>query len=81
MRACFAPAPQKGQPVDLRQSEIENHGIILFRLSEKVRALTVRRAVDRIAGLGKRGFELTRKQDFIFNNQNAQTFLLTPLLE
>ena len=44
--AGLAPAPQDRETVQLRQPEVEDHGVVAFGLAEKIGALAVGRAVD-----------------------------------
>jgi hypothetical protein len=60
-----APA---AEPIDLRQPEVEDDRVVLLGLAEKVGALAVGGAVDRIAGVAKRRFELPRQQRLVFDD-------------
>ena len=56
----LAPAPQQRQPVDLRQSEVEDDGVVAFGLAEKIGAFAVRGAVHGVAGRAERARRAVR---------------------
>jgi hypothetical protein len=48
--------------------KVEDDRVVLLGLAEKVGALAVGGAVDRIAGVAKRRFELPRQQRLVFDD-------------
>ena len=66
-----APAPQHGQSVDFGQTQIENDGIVLFGLAEKLGALAVARRVHRIARFANGRGQLLRQPRFVFSDQHT----------
>ena len=66
-----APAAEQGEPIDLRQPEIEHDRVVLLRVAEEIGAFALGRAVDGIARVAKGGFELPRQQRFVFDDQYA----------
>src|SRR6185437_1320160 len=69
--AFLAPAVEHREPIDLRQSEIEDHRVIAFGRSEIMAVLPVGREIDRIARAFERRAQLAPEIGLVFDDQNA----------
>ena len=61
-----------GQGHRLRQSKVEDHGIILFAMRQLAALLAIGRAVHGISGAARRRGEFPGKYRFIFYNRDPQ---------
>src|SRR5204863_4053912 len=68
--AGLAPPPEQRQPIDLREPEIQDGGVVPLRQAEKIRALAVARAVHGISRVRERTRELFRQPRFVFDDQD-----------
>ena len=68
--ARLAPAAQNGEAIHLRQTEIEDRGVVVLGLPQEFGALAVLRAVDDVAGVGQGRSQLPRQRGFVFSDQD-----------
>ena len=67
------PGFQYRNAVHLRQTDVEDDGVIGLALAEIVTFLAVEGAVDNIAGIGQRGSELPIEIGIVLDNEKPQT--------
>jgi hypothetical protein len=72
--AAAAPGLQHGNPVHLRQAEIEDDRVIGFALAEIMRFLAVESLVDGIARLAQGGAKLAIEIGIVFDNEEAHGY-------
>ena len=60
-----------GYAIDLREAEIEDHGVIIFGRAEIMAVLAIGREVDRIARALERRAQLATEIGFVFDDQNT----------
>ena len=77
-QAGVAPAAEQREAVDLRQAQIEHHGVVALGVAEEVGALAVGRVVHRVAGLAERRRQLLRQPRLVFDDENPQAFPSIP---
>ncbi len=68
----FAPAAEQGEPIDFRQTEIEDNGVVLGRKGEEIRLLAVEGAIYCIAGVRDGFRQLVGDERFVFDNEDPQ---------
>jgi hypothetical protein len=68
--AAFAPAAQQGEPVQLGQAEIEDHGVVTLRLAQILTPLAVVRPIDRVPSFLQSGLELLGESRFVLDHQD-----------
>ena len=71
MRPSLRQRSSTVQAVDLRQAEVEDHGVVIFGRAEIMAVLAVGGEVDRIARAFQRRAELAPEIGFVFDDQNA----------
>jgi hypothetical protein len=75
LNAGFAPSSKHGESVHFREAKVEQRGIVSFRLSEKIRALSVIGTIHRIPGAPDSTRELFAQRRLILDNQDPQANL------
>ncbi len=65
---------QQRQAVDLRQPQVEQHGVVAFGPHRKVGPLAVGRHVHGIPGVAQRARQVLRERRFVVNDENAHQF-------
>ena len=64
-----APGFQHRDAIHLRQTDIENDGVIRLTVAEEVPFFTVERAIDHISGVGQRRRQLAIEIRIILDNK------------
>ncbi len=78
LAAGLAPGLEHRDAVHFRQADVEHDRVVGFRLAEKNRLLAVEGAIDRIARLAERLYELAVQVLVVLDNEQAQSFPLLP---
>ena len=66
-----APSLENGQPVHLRQADVEDDRVVGLGIAEEMALLAIAGRIDGIAGIGQRCDELAIELGIVFNDENA----------
>jgi hypothetical protein len=69
LAALAPPGREHADPVDLRQAEIQDGGVVGFGVAEELALLAVERAVDGVAGMLQGGDDLLVEDPVILDDE------------